>query len=108
MIDEYKKEIMKPVEIGGKKFLKSPVDMPKLPNPFVPKPLSDAPINEENFQMRRTGTLTFIENRKGNLETLEREKQELEELYRSGGKIAYNEEATEGGQLKLIFCLLFS
>jgi hypothetical protein len=40
MIDEYKKEIMKPVEIGGKKFLYSPVDMPKLPEAFVPKPFT--------------------------------------------------------------------
>ena len=93
MIDEYKKEIMKPVEIGGKKFLYSPVDMPKLPDPFVPKPLSDTLINEEDYQMMRTGTLTFIETRKGDVEILEREKQELEEFYKSGGKIAYDEEA---------------
>ena len=93
MIDEYKKEIMKPVEIGGKKFLYSPVDMPKLPDPFVPKGLSDAPINEEDYQMIRMNTLTFIETRKGDLEILEREKQELEEFYKSGGKIAYDEEA---------------
>jgi hypothetical protein len=91
MIDEYKKEIMKPVEIGGKKFLYSPVDMPKLPDPFDPKPLSDTLIKEEDYQMRRTGTLTFIETRKGDLEILEREKQELEEFYKSGGKIAYDE-----------------
>ena len=93
MIDEYKKEIMKPVEIGGKKFLYSPVDMPKLPDPFDPKPLSDTLINEEDYQMMRTGTLTFIETRKGDVEILEREKQELEEFYKSGGKIAYDEEA---------------
>ena len=93
MIDEYKKEIMKPVEIGGKKFLYSPVDMPKLPDPFDPKPLSDTLINEEDYQMMRAGTLTFIETRKGDLEILEREKQELEEFYKRGGKIAYDEEA---------------
>jgi hypothetical protein len=93
MIDEYKKEIMKPVEIGGKKFLYSPVDMPKLPDPFDPKPLSDTLINEEDYQMMRTGTLTFIETRKGDVEILEREKQEFEEFYKSGGKIAYDEKA---------------
>jgi len=93
MIDEYKKEIMKPVEIGGKKFLYSPVDMPKLPDPFDPKPLSDAPINEEDYQMRRAGILTFIETRKGDLEILEREKLELEDQFASGpvGPVAYDE-----------------
>ena len=54
MIDDYKKEIMKPVEIGGKKFLYNPVDMPKLPEAFVPKPLSDALIKEEDYQIVRT------------------------------------------------------
>jgi hypothetical protein len=43
--------------------------------------------------MGRTGTLTFIETRKGDLEILKREKQELEALYKSGGKIVYDEEA---------------
>jgi hypothetical protein len=93
MIDEYKKEIMKPVEIGGKKFLYSPVDMPKLPEAFVPKPLSDALIKEEDYQMGRTGKLTFIVSRQGVLETLEREKQELEDRFASGpvGPVAYDE-----------------
>ena len=93
MIDDYKKEIMKPVEIGGKKFLYNPVDMPKLPEAFVPKPLSDRLIKEEDYQNARTGALTFIETRQGDLETLEREKQELEDLYTNGGKIAYDEKA---------------
>jgi len=93
MIDEYKKEIMKPVEIGGKKFLYSPVEMPKLPDPFDPTPLSDTLINEEDYQMMRAGTLTFIETRKGDLEILEREKQELEDRFASGpvGPVAYDE-----------------
>ena len=95
MIDEYKKEIMKPVEIGGKKFLYSPVDMPKLPEKFVEKPLSDALIKEEDFQNERTAILTYIETRQGELETFEREKQELEDLARSGPigpVVAYNED----------------
>ncbi len=77
MIDEYKKEIVKPVEIGGKKFLYNPVDMPKLPGPFVPKPLSDALIKEEDYQAYRANVLSYIETRQGDLETLERDKQEL-------------------------------
>ena len=84
---------MKPVEIGGKKFLYNPVDMPKLPNPFVPKPLSDALIKEEDYQMRRTGILTFIESRQAELENFEREKQDLEDRFASGpvGPVAYDE-----------------
>jgi hypothetical protein len=93
MIDDYKKEIVKPVEIGGKKFLYNPVDMPKLPGPFVPKPLSDALIKEEDYQADRANVLTFIETRQGDLETLEREKQELEDLARSGGPVVVYDEA---------------
>ena len=93
MIDEYKKEIMKPVEIGGKKFLYSPVDMPTLPGTFIPKPLSDALIKEEDYQNFRANVLHAIETYEGELETLEGEKKELEDRYKSGGKIVYDEEA---------------
>ena len=32
MVDDFKKEVMKPVDIGGKKFLYNPVDMPNYPS----------------------------------------------------------------------------
>jgi hypothetical protein len=90
MIDEYKKDIMKPVEIGGKKFLYNPVDMPALPGPFIPKPLSDALIKEEDYQNFRENVLLAIETYQGELETFEKQKQELEDRYKSGGKIVYD------------------
>lgn len=60
MIDDYKKEIMKPVEIMGQKFLYHPVDMPKLPDAFVPKGLSNPFISEEDYQLDRATALEFI------------------------------------------------
>jgi len=92
MIDDYKKEVMKPVDIGGKKFLFNPVDMPKLPEAFKPKPLSGVEISEEDYQTYRTNILTAIETRQADLEILEQEKQELEDRYKSGGTFVFDEE----------------
>jgi hypothetical protein len=92
MIDDYKKEVMKPVDIGGKKFLYNPVDMPELPKPFEPKPLSNREISEEDYQTYRTNILTAIETRQAELESLEQEKQELEDRYKSGGTFVFDEE----------------
>ena len=60
---------------------------------FVPKPLSDALIKEEDYQAYRANVLSYIETRQGDLETLEREKQELEDLAISGpvGPVVYDE-----------------
>lgn len=88
MIDDYKKEMMKPVDIGGKKFLFNPVDMPKLPEPFSPKPLTNPKVSEEDYINRRSAILSFIETRQKDLEKLESEKQVLEDRYASSGPVA--------------------
>ena len=92
MIDDYKKEMMKPVDIGGKKFLYNPVDMPKLPEPFLPNPLSGVEIAKEDYETYRADILTALDQFQSDLERLEQEKQELEGRYKSGGTFVFDEE----------------
>ena len=51
MIADYKKEVMKPIEIGGKFHLYRPVEIPPIPKP-IPKPYSHggAKITEREVQ----------------------------------------------------------
>jgi hypothetical protein len=84
MIDDYKKEIMKPVEIMGQKFLYHPVDMPPIPGAFVPKGLSNPFISEEDYKLERANVLEFITEHQARLEELELEEKGLGELFRNG------------------------
>ena len=58
MMDDYKKEILKPVTIGDQMFQYSPVDMPALPGEFKPDDLTtDPPITEEEYMRSRNEIL---------------------------------------------------
>ena len=103
MIDDYKKEIMKPVEIMGQKFLYHPVDMPPLPDAFVPKNLTtDPPIPEHVYQLERANVLEDITEHQHMLEELELEERSLQEQFRNGGNPGFYDEQARRAHLKTL------
>ena len=103
MIDDYKKEIMKPVEIMGQKFLYHPVDMPPLPDAFVPKNLTtDPPIPEHVYQLERAKVLEDITEHQASLEALELEERLLQEQFRNGGNPDFYDEQARRAHLKTL------
>ena len=100
MIDDYKKEIMKPVEIMGQKFLYHPVDMPPIPGAFVPKGLSNPFISEEDYKLERANVLEFITEHQARLEELELEEKGLGEQFRNGGNPGFYDEQGRRDRLR--------
>ena len=95
MMDDYKKEVLKPVTIGNQMFQYSPVDMPTLPGPFKPDDLTtDPPITEEEYMRSRNDILEKLDMHRANLAALEVEQRELRGIHNSGGNPAsYDERA---------------
>ena len=83
MIEEYKREVMKPVEINGQQFLYQPVEVPPIPDPFYRPYLSEY-LTEKEFT--RIGQSIFNEHMKARdeLDKLVERKVDLEDKYASG------------------------
>lgn len=100
MMDDYKKEILKPVTIGDQMFLYSPVDMPALPGEFEPDDLTtDPPMTEEEYMTSRNDILEKIDEHRANLAALEIEQRELRGIQNSGGNPASYDESSRRAAL---------
>jgi hypothetical protein len=100
MMDDYKKEILKPVTIGDQMFQYSPVDMPALPGKFEPDDLTtDPPMTEEEYMTSRNDILEKIDEHRANLAALEIEQRELRGIQNSGGNPASYDESAQRAAL---------
>ena len=82
MIADYKKEVMKPVEIGGKYHLYRPVELPPLIKPIeIPYDHGGAKITEAEFSIRRQDILDDITDYRARLEAAQAYKKMLEDRF---------------------------
>ena len=83
MIEDYKKEVMKPVEINGQQFLYQPVEVPPIPDPFYRPYLSKYLTEKEYNSIFKT---LVDEHMQAHSESdkLHERKIELEDIYSSG------------------------
>ena len=105
MIADYKKEVMKPVEIGGKYHLYRPVEIPPLPKP-IPKPYSHGGPKLTEIQVERE-LRNMFRSRNGfedALDKLHDDKKELEDrfTFESSKPIATFDEITRRDELKAL------
>ena len=92
MIADYKKEVMKPVEIGGKYHLYRPVELPPLVKP-PDKPYDHGgdKITEDDFEKDSQYIFSFIRKYQEELEKLQTKRKVLEDKFTLGSSTAYNE-----------------
>jgi hypothetical protein len=83
MIADYKKEVMKPVEIGGKYHLYRPVELPTLVRPTqIPYNHGGPKITEVAYKRRRQDILDDIEYYRLDLERAQTYRKTLEDRFR--------------------------
>ena len=88
MIADYKKEVMKPVSIGGRYHLYRPVEIPVLVAPIDrPYPHGGRRITEAEFQNTREDIIQEMSEAEFELEKLQERKAYLEDKYRSGSSL---------------------
>ena len=88
MIADYKKEVMKPVEIGGKFHLYRPVEIPVLVAPTdKPYPHGGRRITEAEFQSTREDLIQEMSEAESELDKLHERKAYLEDKFRSGSSL---------------------
>ena len=93
MIDDYKKEVMKPVEIGGKQYLYRPVDMSAL-EPFTETPYPHGvKIPEADYNRDRQDIIDDIDFLNIDLRRLQAQRDILEDKYTIGAASPYDEVA---------------
>ena len=83
MIEEYKREVMKPVEINGQQFLYQPVEVPPIPDPFYRPYLSKYLTEKEYNSIFKTLVDEHMQAH-SELDKLHERKIELEDIYSSG------------------------
>jgi hypothetical protein len=94
MIADYKKEVMKPVEIGGKYHLYRPVELPPLVKPVdTPYSHGGAKITEADFNTRRQDILDDIADSRARLEAAQEYRKILEDRFRFTSSSVYDEVA---------------
>ena len=88
MIADYKKEVMKPVAIGGRYHLYRPVEIPVLVPPIdTPYPHGGPRITEERFQRLRETLIKRMSEAESELDKLHERRAYLEDKYRSGSSL---------------------
>jgi len=98
MIADYKKEVMKPVEIGGKFHLYRPVEIPPIPSPKL-KNLMGEYLTEESVNNERDKLIEYMNENERRYYALWNKKSELENKYSYGG--TYDESSRRQELLKL-------
>jgi hypothetical protein len=100
MIADYKKEVMKPVEIGGRYHLYRPVEIPPLVKP-TPKDYDHggAKITEAQFQNERSNKIRTMNAYDDALTNLQEQKKALEDQFKFASSATYDE-TTRRDQLK--------
>ena len=94
MIADYKKEVMKPVEIGGKFHLYRPVEIPPIPKP-IPKPYAHGgpKITETQFQNELHNMFRSNNAFENALDKLQEDKKALEDRFTFESELSiYNED----------------
>ena len=82
MIADYKKEVMKPIEIGGRYHLYRPIEIPPLVRPpEIPYSHGGAKISEDEHRIRIQNIINDVLSLEGVLETLQFIKKGLEEQF---------------------------
>jgi hypothetical protein len=88
MIADYKKEVMKPVEIGGVFHLYRPVEIPVLVAPTdKPYPHGGRRITEAEFQSAREDLIQEMSEAESEIDKLHERKAYLEDKFRSGSSL---------------------
>ena len=92
MIADYKKEVMKPVEIGGKYHLYRPVELPPLVKP-PKKPYDHGgdKITEADFESDSQYIFSIIRKYEEELEKLQTKRKVLEDKFTLGSSKVYDE-----------------
>jgi len=94
MIADYKKEVMKPVEIGGKFHLYRPVEIPPLVKPAdTPYHHGGVKITEIEYNVRRQDILDDIADDKAHLDAAQAYKKTLEDKFSLTSSSIYDEPA---------------
>jgi hypothetical protein len=94
MIADYKKEVMKPVEIGGKYHLYRPVELPPLVKPVdTPYSHGGAKITEADFNTQAQSIFNDIKKFEEELEKLQDKKKVLEDKFTLGSFSSVYDEA---------------
>ena len=94
MIADYKKEVMKPVEIGGKYHLYRPVEIPPLVKPAdTPYHHGGAKISEASYQRRRQYILDDIAVYQDDLERVQAYRKTLADRFTLTSSSIYDEAA---------------
>ena len=108
MIEEYKKEVMKPVEINGQQFLYQPVEVPPIPDPFY-RPYLSTYLTEKEYNSTFKTLLDEHLQANSELEKLRERKSDLEDKYASGStmpsfltKIAKYDRPTRRAELEAL------
>ena len=92
MIADYKKEVMKPVEIGGKFHLYRPVEIPPLVKPAdTPYHHGGVKITEIEYNVRRQDILDDIADDKAHLDAAQSYKKTLEDKFSLTSSSIYDE-----------------
>jgi len=100
MIADYKKEVMKPVQIGGQYHLYRPVEIPPLVKPRdKPYDHGGAKITEAMFNREAQKIFSDIRKYEEELEKLQTKKKILEDKFTLGSSAVYDE-ATRRGELE--------
>ena len=94
MIADYKKEVMKPVQIGNKFHLYRPVEIPPLVKPAdTPYNHGGAKITEDAYEMRRQHILDDIADYTGHLRAAQTYRKTLEDRFTLTSSSIYDEVA---------------
>jgi len=88
MIADHKKEVMKPIELGGKFHLYRPVEIPPIQPPKLKKMMGDY-LTEESVKNQRDKLVEFVNANTNRYYELFNLKSQLENQYSFGG--AYDE-----------------
>ena len=97
MIADYKKEVMKPVQIGNKFHLYRPVEIPPLVKP-TPTPYSHGgkKISEATYRRKMQDIIDDIRGYEAELDNAHFFKNKLEEEFKLGSTSGYDEPARRG------------
>jgi hypothetical protein len=103
MIADYKKEVMKPVEIGGKFHLYRPVEIPPLVKP-TPTPYNHRgnKISEATYRRKMQDILDDIRGYEAELDNAHFFKNKLEEEFRLGSTSSGYDEPARRGYLQTL------
>ena len=100
MIADYKKEVMKPVEIGGKFHLYRPVEIPPLVKPTdKPYDHGGSEITESQFQNERHNKIRTMNAYDNALAKLQEQKKALDDQFTLASSVTFDE-TTRRNKLK--------